>query len=69
MNKVSIPLSNVQLELMKLYSTDLTEKELIELKEVLSKFYSDRSIQAADRIWDEKKLSDADMDVWLNLNS
>ena len=30
------PLSNVQMELLKLYSTDIKEKDLVELKKVLA---------------------------------
>jgi hypothetical protein len=62
-------LSNIQLELMKLYSTNLTEAEINELKGVLAKFYAEKSIAGANKIWDEKGLSDADMDNWLNTKS
>ena len=66
---VKFPLSNVQMELMKLYSTNLSEKELSELKDVLSKFYADKAINKANEIWDEKGLTDADMEKWLNEKS
>jgi transcription initiation factor IIE alpha subunit len=59
-------LSNVQLELLKLYSTNLTEKDLTALKKLLAKFYAERAIQTADQIWDQKKLTDKDMEAWLN---
>jgi len=59
-------LSNVQLELLKLYSTNLTEKDLTALKKLLAKFYAERAIQTADQIWDQKKLSNKDMEAWLN---
>jgi len=63
------PLSNVQLELMKLYSTNLTESEILELKDILAKFYAEKSIGEANKIWDEKGLTNADMDNWLNTKS
>ena len=59
-------LSNVQLELLKLYSTNLSEKDLTALKKLLAKFYAERAIQTADQIWDQKKLSNKDMEAWLN---
>ncbi len=64
----STQLSNVQLELLKLYSTNLSEKDLIALKNLLAKFYAERAIKTADQIWDQKKLSnkDKDMESWLN---
>ena len=69
MSVLNYPLTNVQIELMKLFNTNLSEDELIELKTVLSRFYADKAIAKADVIWDEKGLSDADMDKWLNEKS
>jgi hypothetical protein len=66
---VKFPLSNVQMELMKLYSTNLSDKELAELKDVLAKFYADKAITKANEIWDAKGLTDADMENWLNKKS
>jgi hypothetical protein len=54
---------------MRLYSTNLSDAELTELKDLLSKFYADKSIKQADAIWDEKGLSDDIMDKWLNNKS
>ncbi|RMH88645.1 MAG: hypothetical protein D6681_14700 [Calditrichaeota bacterium] len=59
-------LSNLQLELLKLYSTNLSEQDLLALKKVLAKFFAERAIQEADRLWKEKKLTNKDMDNWLN---
>lgn len=59
-------LSNVQLELLKLYSTNLSEEDLQELKLLLARFYAEKAIQLANQIWDEKGFSDADVDRLLN---
>lgn len=69
MTELTFPLSNVQLELMKLYSTNLSDKELDELKHVLAKFYAEKAIAHANAIWDERGLTDGDMDNWLNEKS
>jgi len=69
MSELSYPLSNVQIELMKLFSTNLSDIELAELKNVLAKFYADKATSEADRIWDEKDLTDQDMEKWLDENS
>lgn len=69
MSVLNYPLSNVQVELMKLFSTNLTDKELIELKDLLSGFYANKAIAQADAIWDKKGLSDQDMEKWLNKKS
>jgi hypothetical protein len=66
MSILNYPLSNVQIKLMRLFSTNLSDKELIELKDVLSKFYSSKAIEHADEIWDDKNLNNDDMEKWLN---
>ncbi len=60
------PLTNLQMEILELYSTNLTEEDLIVLKTMLAKFYARRAIREADRIWDEKHLTNEDMEQWLN---
>ncbi len=60
------PLTNVQLELLKLYSTNLSENDLKELKDQLAQFYAKKSIDLANKAWNEKGLTNEDMDKWLN---
>ena len=62
----STQLSNVQKELLKLYSTDLSEQDLLELKRTLAKFYAERATKGADKVWKEQNLSAENMDSWLN---
>lgn len=69
MSVLNYPLTNGQIELMKLFRTNLSEQELLDLKNLLAKFYADKAINQADKIWDEKKLSDEDMDNWLKKKS
>lgn len=54
------------MELLKLYSTDMSEKELKELKKVLGDYFSKKAIHEADKIWDSKGLVNEDMEKWLN---
>jgi len=69
MSILNYPLSNVQIELLKLFNTNLSDTDLIELKNLLSGFYADKAITHADSIWDKKGLSDQDMDKWLHQKS
>jgi hypothetical protein len=52
------PLSNIQAELLKLFSMDLPEEQLIELKKVMAGFLLQKARDKADAIWDEKQYSD-----------
>jgi len=47
-------LSNAQLELLKLFSRDFSETDLLELKKVLVKFLAQKAIRAANKTMDEK---------------
>jgi len=69
MNELKFPLSNAQVELMKLYGTNLSNKDLEELKSLLARFYANKAIVQSNEIWDEKGLTDRDMESWLNQKS
>ena len=58
-------LTNLQLEIIKLYSTSLEQQELLELKQMLANFFARKAIQEADQIWSDKNLKNTDMDDWL----
>jgi len=60
------PLTPLQLELLKLYSTGISEGELLELKRELARYFASKAIAAADRVWQERLLSERDMDAWLD---
>lgn len=59
-------LSNVQQEILKLYSTELSEKDIYELKSQLAHYYANKAIAQADKVWEEKGYTTDDMDNWLN---
>ena len=69
MTGINLPLNNVQMELMKLFSTGLNENDLTDLKRLLAKFYSEKTVSKANEIWDQKGLTDEDMGKWLNQKS
>jgi len=55
---VQPPLSNIQAELLKLFSAEIPESHLLELKKVMAKFLLDKARDKADTIWEEKGYSD-----------
>ena len=52
------PLSNVQAELLKLFSAEVPEAHLLELKKVMAKFLLEKARDKADAEWDAKGYSD-----------
>lgn len=69
MNTINPPLSNVQVELMKIYSTNISEGELQELKNLLAQFYAKKSIENANEVWKTNNFTNETMDSWLNEKS
>ena len=59
------PLSNLQMELLELYSTHLSNEELNDFKIFLAQFFAKKAIQEADKVWEEKNFSHQDMEKWL----
>ena len=60
-------LTNLQQELLKIYSTDINEKQLEEIKQILIKYFAKKAMDKADKFWGEKKFkNDKDMENWLN---
>lgn len=60
------PLTNLQVEILKLYSFDLSEPELLDLKQVLARHFAKRLTTRVDGIWQEKGYTADDMTRWLN---
>ena len=52
------PLSNMQMELMKLYSTGVPDEYLNDIRILVAKFLFAKARAKADQIWDEKSYSD-----------
>jgi len=55
METLKTPFTNLQLELLKVFSHDLSETELKEIKAMLLEYFSKKAILEADKVWDEKK--------------
>ena len=52
------PLSNIQAELLKLFSADISDKHLDEFKKMMALFLLDKARDKADSVWDEKGYTD-----------
>ncbi len=59
-------LSNLQIELLKMYSNGVSEKNLHEIKLMLAKYFADQASDAMDQVWEERSLTAQDMIDWTN---
>jgi len=48
------PLSNIQLELFKLYSFNVTEEQLKDIKRMLAQYFAKQATKEMDDLWEEK---------------
>lgn len=60
---MSSQFSNMQLELLKIYTRNVTEEDLKAIKDLLAEFFAKKATALATNAWDEKGL---DADTILN---
>ena len=61
----NIPLNNHQLEILKLFSRDLEESDLIEIKRLIVKYLAKKVTKMADEVWDQNNWTNDDMEAIL----
>ncbi len=66
MEQASHRLTNMQLELLRLFKHNLTETQLLEIRDLLSKYFAEKAAEEMDKVWNEKGLTGETMDSWLN---
>lgn len=64
--QVEIPLNNNQLEILKLFSRELDDKDLLEIKRLIVRYLGEKVTQLADQVWDEKNWSPEEMERMIN---
>ena len=60
------PLSNIQLELLKLYSQDIDDQDLLAIRKIIAKYFEKKASDEMDKLWDKNNWSDETIDKWLS---
>lgn len=60
------PLSNLQIELLQLYSQNISEEDLVAIKRLLANYFADRASDEMDKLWEEQAWTNETMDEWLS---
>ena len=68
MGQIQAPLSNMQLELLKLYSAGVPEEHLAGIRILIAKYLFAIARAKADKIWDEKQYTDEIITEFLKQN-
>ncbi len=61
----STKLSNLQLELLNIFSFNIPEAQLDDIKEMLSRYFAEKSSDEMDRLWEERGWNNDIMNTWL----
>jgi hypothetical protein len=61
------PFTNVQLELLKVFSHQISDADLTALRAVLAQFFAQRAVEAADAAWEKNAWTDADVERLLHI--
>jgi len=56
------PLNDLQLEILKLFSRDLDEKDLLAIKRLIVRYLAEKVTRMADQVWEEKGWTEDDME-------
>jgi len=59
-------LSSLQLDLLKVYSFQPSEEDLLAVRRLLANYFSDKLIGKIGHAVEEKQITEADLDCWLN---
>jgi hypothetical protein len=59
-------LTNVQIELLKLFQYNLPEEQLAEIKNMLAKYFAKTATAEMNKLWDENNWNDDVMKEWAN---
>lgn len=62
------PLSNMQIELLKLYSAGIADEHLEDIKILIARFLFAKARAKADKVWDEKNYTDEIINSLLKQN-
>lgn len=58
------PMNNLQLELLKIYGTGVSDEDLLAIKRMLAKYFMEKAINRADEIWEERGYTNELMQEW-----
>ena len=65
---IQTPLNDLQLEILKLFSRELDEEDLLAIKRLIVRYLAAKASDRADEVWEEKGWTNEDMDKLLNMH-
>ena len=61
---INQPLSNIQLELLKVFSRPVSDEDLKAIKQLLSNYFAQKAASLADEVWEQEGFTEETMQEW-----
>ncbi len=58
MENLQAPFSNIQVELLQLYKSGVSDSDLLVIKKMIADYFAKKAVNMADEIWDKQGWSD-----------
>jgi hypothetical protein len=62
---VQTKLTNLQLELLKMFQFTYNDDQVLEIKNILADYFADKAIELADNEWKARGYTNETMDKWI----
>lgn len=59
-------LSNIQIELLKLFTRDIPDEDMIEIRSLLSRYFMEKARDEMDKLFEEKGWGQEKLEEWAN---
>ena len=66
MEAVQTKFTNLQLELLKIFSRNVNERQLLDIRDILTQYFARQVTDEMDKLWDEKGWTNDTMNQWLD---
>lgn len=59
-------LSNIQLELLKLFSTNISDSDVLDIKQLIINYYAQKIDNELDTLWEQRQYNANTISTWAN---
>ena len=60
MTTIQQPFNDAQLELLKLFSREIPQEDLIEIKRLIVRYFAKKAIESANKVWEKNDWNEED---------
>jgi len=65
----SQPLTNLQLELLKVFARQVSDQDLLEIRKLIARYFAQKAMDLADQVWEDNKWTEEDEQKFLKEHS